>query len=1753
LTSNGLTSTIPEAQLSGLLNRTLMLDLETTRSGKIQHIGAVLNGRVFEKKQRAGSTATLKQLDEIARNAEFILGHNLLGHDFPVLQSSSPWLQLLRKPVIDTLYLSPIAFPQNPYHRLVKDYKLVRATINNPVEDARLAASVFKDQWGSFQQLSAERPELIDFYRYCFHGSVFNGFSGRGLTSVFSLMSSGSIDDPEKALDCFAIQTSGKVCINAVNRTIPELLADDTKRPAVAFCLAWLQVAGGNSVLPPWVRYRFPEIPDIIKALREIPCGEDLCEYCAENHDPERQLTRFFGYPSFRETPQTEEGESLQRAIVLGCMGNQPTMGILPTGGGKSLCYQLPALARYWRRGTLTVVISPLQALMKDQVDNLAKKTGTLFAESVSGLQTLPERGEVFERIRLGDTAILYISPEQLRSIGVRNVLKQREIGSWVFDEAHCLSKWGHDFRPDYLYAARFIREFAKEQDQPVPPVGCFTATAKTGVIEEISNHFREELGQELQLFAGGVERQNLSFEVTPLSKAEKLERTHEIIQEHFDSSDEPGGIIVYAATRDATEEIRDFLYHQGMVAEAFHAGIDAKSKREIMEAFVAGSIPIICATNAFGMGIDKENIRLVLHYNMPGSLENYIQEAGRAGRDLKPARCVLLYDEEDAKLQFQMGSWSEVRRKEIARILRALRRKKRNKYGEIVVTSDELIRDEDWADMKELKPEFRDTKIRASIAWLERAGFLQRNHNLTEVFQGKPLVDSLDEAAAIMERLNISPQTKDLWLSILHQIINSPEDRGIRADELAEALFPEKELLQAMEQQTGQTAAQIVISSLHDMSDAGLIDQGLMLSATFRPKGKNNALKTFQTVCEIENKLISLLQIEDPAAENGDWVELDIRRLNQKLINEGYQTSPDILRLLVKGISYDGKGFAASMGSFEIGHVDRNRYQVRLRRSWQSIKKTIFVRQNVANAILRKLMDMAKKQAVESHSENTGDVQLVFTSDELSAAIKGDLPLSVEVKKVLPAIERALMFLHEQHIIELQGGLAVLRQAMTLRLAKTAKGRYYNKGDYKPLSVHYREKRLQVHVMMRYATLAIEKVARALTLVLDYFALGRVKFINKYFKGDKELLEKATTAESFRMIVENLRNPFQIGAVGRPVDDSMLILAGPGSGKTTVIVHRCAYLLEVERIPARHVLVLCFNHSSAMVLKKRLRALVGKVANAVTVATYHGVAMRLAGISIRDMAAEHSKDNIEFDRIIKDAIKLLKGEKDIPGTEPDEHRDRLLAGYSHILVDEYQDIDEDQYDLVSAIAGRSESEEDNRLTIMAVGDDDQNIYTFRGANIRFIRQFQTDYSKEVFYLVENYRSSKNIISASNALIRANRDRMKNERPISINHERQYNQPGGRWERLDPVSQGRVQIVSVKSSLHQAGYVKDEIDRLMALDPKLKWSDFAILSRTKAPLANVRSILESSRYPIRTTLEKGLPFHRVREIYTVLEWLVSKEKENYRASELLEEVKSTRINKNPNIWWQLVDLFFENYRDETSDSMLPVSRAIDRFYEFTAEQRREKVLGQGIFLSTIHSSKGMEFPHVFILDGDWRGPSNRTEWEEERRVMYVGMTRAEETLRLMKIPRRPNPFLREIRGDFVISKTYTGDVIENELQNKRYELIGLNEVYMDYAGCFHKSKNIHNLLACLEAGQCVVFNSNDKSIEIHNCDGCCVAKLSKEGAAKWSQRLNQIQELRVVALLRRDRDDPNEDFISRIKADHWELPVLEAVYSPSAG
>jgi ATP-dependent DNA helicase RecQ len=251
----------------------------------------------------------------------------------------------------------------------------------------------------------------------------------------------------------------------------------------LAYALAWLSVAGGNSVMPPWVRHQFPQAGVLIKRLRDTACADPACKWCRERHNAKKELAHWFGFKEFRPEPADDDGRPLQQSIVEAAMRGEHVLAILPTGTGKSLCYQVPALSRFDKTGALTVVISPLVALMSDQVAGLEAKNIRSCA-ALNGLLSMPERADVLDRVRLGDIGILIVSPEQLRNRTLRKVLAQREIGAWVLDEAHCLSKWGQDFRPDYRYVSRFIRE--KQPGQPIPPVLCLTATAKPDVVADI-------------------------------------------------------------------------------------------------------------------------------------------------------------------------------------------------------------------------------------------------------------------------------------------------------------------------------------------------------------------------------------------------------------------------------------------------------------------------------------------------------------------------------------------------------------------------------------------------------------------------------------------------------------------------------------------------------------------------------------------------------------------------------------------------------------------------------------------------------------------------------------------------------------------------------------------------------------------------------------------------------------------------------------------------------------------------------------------------------------------------------------------------------------------------------------------------------------------------------------------------------------------------------------------------------------------
>lgn len=391
-------------------------------------------------------------------------------------------------------------------------------------------------------------------------------------------------------------------------------------------------------------------------------------------------------------------------------------------------------------------------------------------------------------------------------------------------------------------------------------------------------------------------------------------------------------------------------------------------------------------------------------------------------------------------------------------------------------------------------------------------------------------------------------------------------------------------------------------------MAEAGLIIKGIMMTAYVQPGGKNSSRRILQRKCEIEKVMVNTLIDEHPDNITDQWLSLSLRRLNQRLLDMGYQdSSPELLRSLLSSLARDGKGFGRSRGSIEFRHSFQDNYRVKLKREWQEITEIMKRPHSLSNAILDVLYDK-----VLHTDHRLKNVLVEFSSDDLSDAIRKDIALSVEESKILAAIDRGLLFLHEQKAIILQKGLSVFRQAMTIKILPEARTRRYTKGDFEPLSHHYNQRTFQVHVMNEFAIKGADKIKQALGFVMAYFSMDRESFVKKFFSDRKKLLEWATSETSYKNIVDALNNPEQEAIVAGSMNKNSLILAGPGSGKTRVVVHRCAWLLRVRRVPPASILILSFNHSAAVTLKTRLYNLVGNDAKGVAVMTYHALAMPL-------------------------------------------------------------------------------------------------------------------------------------------------------------------------------------------------------------------------------------------------------------------------------------------------------------------------------------------------------------------------------------------------------------------------------------------------------------------------------------------------------------------------------------------------------------
>jgi len=461
---------------------------------------------------------------------------------------------------------------------------------------------------------------------------------------------------------------------------------------------------------------------------------------------PHQLLETHFGFREFLEG---------QESVVQSILDGHDALVIMPTGGGKSLCYQLPALALEG----ITVVVSPLIALMKDQVDSLQEKN--IPATFINSSLSQSEMNERIAAMAKGQYRLLYIAPERFKSERFVQALAPLSIALFAVDEAHCISQWGHDFRPDYIRLKWALKDLGQ------PQVMALTATATPEVRDDII----EQLGlgkfgrQPPRVFVSGFARHNLTLGVTSANgKAEKLARIAEFVSQLKTG-------IVYCATRKNVERVAIHLKEQKIPCIAYHAGLTDEQRTKAQTKFMSGDCAVAVATNAFGMGIDRADLRFVIHYDIPGSIEAYYQEAGRAGRDGEPARCEMLYNYADVRTQEFFIEGANPSREVIANLYHALRQLGSRGPIEMPI-----------AEIAELVPAAKnDMAVGSALYLLERSGFIQREYRQGSRTYTTRLVEpikALDELPIDFARLD---KKRERDFAKLHRTIEYADHRGCR------------------------------------------------------------------------------------------------------------------------------------------------------------------------------------------------------------------------------------------------------------------------------------------------------------------------------------------------------------------------------------------------------------------------------------------------------------------------------------------------------------------------------------------------------------------------------------------------------------------------------------------------------------------------------------------------------------------------------------------------------------------------------------------------------------------------------------------------------------------------------------------------------------------------------------------------------------------------------------------------------------
>ena len=1459
-------------------SRYAIVDVEIgLKDHKIHDIGALRHdGAIYHKTSK-------EELFEFLNDVNYVCGHNIIHHDARYLFTDEACRWLL----VDTLYISPLLFPERPYHKLVKDDKLISEQMNNPVNDCEKAKDLLLDEITRWNLLPNEKRRL--FASLLKDKKEFEGF--------FSMVGAEYIN--EGVSELIRNLYVGKICQHA------DLDMLVRQHPCeLAYALALIATTDYRSITPGWVLHNYPGVEFVIKLLRHASCNEG-CVYCNSQLDVLHNLKAFFGYGRFR----TYEGEPLQEQAAQAAVKGKSLLAIFPTGGGKSLTFQLPALMAGRSVHGLTVVISPLQSLMKDQVDNLADR-GITDAVTINGLLDPITRSLSIQRVQDGEASLLYISPEMLRSKTIERILMGRHVVRFVIDEAHCFSSWGQDFRVDYLYIGKFISEYQQKKKCKGPiPVSCFTATAKQKVVQDICDYFKHTLDLDLELFASTASRTNLRYSVIYAeSDDDKYLKLRELVAE----SDCP--TIVYVSRTKRTEELAIKLTRDGYNALPFNGRMEPDEKIVNQDAFMNDQVRIIVATSAFGMGVDKKDVGLVVHYDISDSLENYVQEAGRAGRDPSlSARCYVLYSDNDLDKHFILLNQTKLSISEIQQIWKAIKDLTRQRM-KVSCSALEIARQAGWDDsVSDI-----ETRVRTALAALEQSGYLVRGSNMPHVYATGITVRNMDEARKrISASLLFGSDEIEKAVRIIKSLISQKyiakaqdSEAESRIDYLADILGISK---------------REVISVVERMRQEGILADSKDISAYLLDTGDSE--RKSQILLERFAKLEQYILTHIPDGS----LRISCKQLNDNAVNDGINTSKekDIRTLLyfltVKGYTRKKEDEVHNMEISRLADMELTikRFERRLEVSRFAIEW-----------LYRLTADTGK-----------GNKAVQFSVVELLNQIKSTPQsfFSGFDNLQLEDVEEALLYLSKIGALKLEGGFLVLYNTMNIQRIKDNKSRY-RQDDYRMLNEFYKQKIQQVHIVGEYANLMVKDYNAALQYVRDYFQMDYKKFITKYFKGDRvNEIQRNLTPKKYRQLFGQL-SKCQMEIISDKDSRCIVVAAGPGSGKTRVLVHKLASLLLLEDVKHEQLLMLTFSRAAATEFKQRLMELIGNAAHFVEIKTFHSYCFDLMG-RIGNLEAVR-------DVVAKAAGMINQGE-----VEPNK------IGKTVLVIDEAQDMGVAEYTLVKALMANNEE-----MRVIAVGDDDQNIYEFRGSDSGYMYRLAQEPGSKFIEMTENYRSARHPVDFANKFVKVLGKRMKSTPIISMRKE-------DGWVRV---------------TRHESKYMYQPLVKELVCYRGN--GTMCVLTQTNEEAVILMALLR--KWGIDSKLIQsmdGFLFWNMVEMRYFLRYIDKRVKTPLIPEELWENAKHVTFSaydRSQSLAYvkRCVELFEQTNK----------TKYVSDFKEFVFESSVEDFCdtsGADVVVSTIHKAKGREFDDVYMLIAD-----HYVKDDQLMRRYYVGMTRAKNRL-----------------------------------------------------------------------------------------------------------------------------------------------------------